>query len=350
MAAMVHCGAGMDSIEQLQKWVGEQRGAPVSALVPLSGDAGFRRYFRVTDSQPPVMAVFAPPATENSALYLAVSRLLSGGEVRVPHVLATDLARGFLLVEDCGDSLLLPALDNSTADRLYGQALDMLLQLQGIAVPDGLIGHYDAQRLWDEMALFPTWFVQELLQLPFGRNEQTLLDNLFDSLIASALEQPQVLVHRDFHARNLMLHTYSQPPGELVTIDFQDAVTGPVTYDLVSLLRDCYIRWQPDQVQQWALAYRKRLLDEGRLAGDSEQQFLAWFDLMGLQRHIKVLGIFARLWLRDGKPGYLNDLPLVLRYTLDVAERYPQAAEFADWMRVRVLPACRRQAWWKDWS
>ncbi len=340
----------MDSIGSLQAWAGVQLGMLAPALAPLSGDAGFRRYFRVIDSQPPAMAVFAPPATENTALYLAVSQLLASGGVRVPAVHATDLAQGFLLVEDCGDNLLLPALAEKTVDACYGQALDMLLRLQGIAVPAGLIGHYDAQRLWDEMALFPAWFVQELLQLPFGRNEQTLLDNLFDCLIASALAQPQVLVHRDFHARNLMLHAHSQPPGELVTIDFQDAVTGPVTYDLVSLLRDCYIRWQPERVAGWALAYRRRLLDAGRMAGDSEQGFLAWFDLMGLQRHIKVLGIFARLWLRDGKPGYLGDLPLVLRYTLEVAAQYPQAAEFVDWMQVRVLPACRRQGWWRDWS
>ncbi len=334
--------------QQLNEWVGQQLGRADVALAPLSGDAGFRRYCRVEGSNPPVMAVYAPRATENSELYLAVSSLLASGGVRVPQVLATDLDQGFLLVEDCGDQLLLPALSSSSADGLYGQALDMLLQMQAINVPEGVIAHYDAQRLWDEMALFPSWFVQNLLGLPFGRNEQTLLDNFFDWLVASALEQPQALVHRDYHARNLMLHAHSDAPNELVTIDFQDALVGPITYELVSLLRDCYIRWQPEQVTQWALAYRERLVKKGRSAGNDEHQFLQWFDLIGLQRHIKVLGIFARLWLRDGKAGYLDDLPLVLHYTMEIAARYPQAADFVEWMQVRVLPACQRQPWWKE--
>jgi aminoglycoside/choline kinase family phosphotransferase len=348
MLASMLRGTFMDSLQPLQEWVGQQLEYPVTGLSPLSGDAGFRRYCRVEGSQPPVMAVYAPIATENTPLYLAVSKLLSGGGVRVPEVLATDLARGFLLVEDCGDQLLLPALNDSSADQLYGQALDMLLKMQSIPVPEGAIAHYDAQRLWDEMALFPSWFVQDLLGLPFGRNEQALLDNFFDWLVESALEQPQVFVHRDYHARNLMLNTHSQPPGELVTIDFQDALVGPITYDLVSLIRDCYIRWPSGKVEQWALAYRKKLTNNDMKVGDSDQQFLQWLDLMGLQRHIKVLGIFARLWLRDGKPGYLKDLPMVLRYTMDVAAKYPAAAEFLTWMTVRVLPACQRQPWWKE--
>lgn len=338
----------MELPQQLNEWVGQQLDIATVRLSPLAGDAGFRRYCRVEAGDAQVMAVFAPPATENSPLYLAVSQLLSSADVRVPKVLATDLERGFLLVEDCGDQLLLPALNEHSADGLYRQALDMLLHMQSMVVPEGVIAHYDEQRLWDEMALFPSWFVQNLLELPFGRNEQALLDNCFDWLVASALEQPQVFVHRDYHARNLMLHAHSNPPGELVTIDFQDALVGPFTYDLVSLLRDCYIRWQPEQVTMWALAYRERLIKKGQFAGQDEQQFLQWFDLIGLQRHIKVLGIFARLWLRDGKAGYLNDLPLVLHYVMEVAARYPPAAEFVEWMQVRVLPACHRQSWWRE--
>ena len=314
---------------------------PPIALQPLPGDAGFRRYCRLTGTTEPLMAVFAPPSSENSGLYLAISRLLQQGGVRVPRVIAQDLEQGFLLVEDCGDRLLLPALNPATADRLYGQAMDLLFQLQGIPVPPGMIGTYDEQKLRDEMALFPSWFIQELLGLPLGRMEHHLLNDLFDWLVDSALEQPAVLVHRDYHSRNLMLHG-----EEMVTIDFQDAVTGPLAYDLVSLLRDCYIQWPAHQVRGWALRYRQQLLAAGRQAGDTEETFLRWFDLIGLQRHIKVLGIFARLWLRDGKAGYLKDLPLVWQYTLGVAGRYPAAAEFVDWMQVRVLPACQRQAWW----
>lgn len=329
-------------MEAVQAWVSQKLGGRTISLEALSGDAGFRRYFRVTGAAQPVMAVYAPPATENTPLYLTIFRLLADGGVRVPQVLATDLTQGFLLVEDCGDQLLLPLLNDDSVEDLYGKAMQMLVAIQAIAVPADTIGVYDQQRLWDEMALFPRWFVQDLLDLPFGRNEQVLLENFFEQLVDNALEQPQVLVHRDYHSRNLMLKG-----SELVTIDFQDAVTGPFTYDLVSLLRDCYIHWQPQQVEKLAIAYRKILINTGKTAGESEQQFLRWFDLMGLQRHIKVLGIFARLWLRDGKAGYLNDLPLVLHYTLEVACRYPESADFVEWMQVRVLPACQRQSWWK---
>ena len=346
MNTVMNTKPDIDQMDSLGDWVMAQGAcARQDCLEALSGDAGFRRYYRVNGSIPPQMAVYAPTATENTPLYLAISRLLASAGVRVPQVLATDVERGFLLVEDCGDALLLPLLNGDTADTLYGQALRLLLVLQQVAVPAGTLPTYDEQRLWDEMALFPRWFVQDLLELPFGRNEQVLLENLFEHLIDSAIEQPQVLVHRDFHARNLMVKD-----DELVAIDFQDAVIGPVTYDLVSLLRDCYIRWSPAQVNDWALSYRQRLLSHALPAGESDAQFLRWFDLMGLQRHIKVLGIFARLWLRDGKAGYLNDLPLVLRYTMEVAARYPESAEFADWLQVRVLPACKRQPWWKDWD
>ncbi len=335
-----------DRTEQLAAWVRQQGYRLEDAdLQPLSGDAGFRTYYRIAGSSPAVMAVHAPPATENTPLYLAVSQLLASGGVRVPQIIATDSERGFLLVEDCGDQLMMAALRPDTVDALYGKAMSLLLSLQQVPVPTQQLAEYDQQRLSDEMALFPRWFVQDLLDLPFGRNEQHLLLNLFEALVASALEQPRVLVHRDFHSRNLMVMG-----DAIVTIDFQDAVVGPVTYDLVSLLRDCYIRWSPDQVKQWALHYRQQLLEQGLPAGNSDAQFLRWFDLMGLQRHIKVLGIFARLWLRDGKAGYLKDLPLVLRYTVEVAERYPESVEFADWLRIRILPACQRQPWWRGWE
>lgn len=322
------------------QWL-QQQGQNPAALQPLSGDAGFRRYFRVVGSVPPVMAVFAPPATENTPRYLEVSALLQSGGVRVPSVLVADADHGYLLVEDCGDRLLLPALSPATVDAHYADAMTLLLRLQRIAVPVGQLPAYDAQKLWDEMALFPVWFIRDLLELPFGRHEQHMVEQVFDWLIDSALSQPTVLVHRDFHSRNLML-----AEGGLVTIDFQDAVQGPMTYDLVSLLKDCYARWPVKQVEAWALAYRRHCLAAGLPAGEDDAAFLRWFDLMGLQRHIKVLGIFARLWLRDGKPGYLNDLPLVFQYVQEAAQRYPQSAELAEWLRVRVLPACERQAWW----
>lgn len=332
----------MGAQQQLQTWLAAQ--GVIAELQPLSGDAGFRRYFRLHGSQPPQMGVVAPPATENTPAYLYVSELLKAGGVRVPRIDAVDAEQGLLLVEDCGARQLLPELNPTTVSNHYQKALALLLQMQRIDIHDCTLPTYDGQKLWDEMALFPTWLVQGLLDLPFGRNEQTLLDNVFDCLIDSALAQPQTLVHRDYHARNLML----LDDDALVTIDFQDAVIGPATYDLVSILRDCYIHWPQADVEHWAAGYLAQAQAAGLYQGIGEAQWLRWFDLMGLQRHIKVLGIFARLWLRDGKPGYLNDLPLVLHYTLSVAERVPEAQELAEWLRWRVLPACRRQPWFRD--
>lgn len=326
----------------LYTWVREQ--GCDHPLEPLSGDAGFRRYFRLQGSNPPLMGVFAPPATENTPAYLHVSEILKAGGVRVPKVNAVDVERGFLLVEDCGARQLLPELNAETVDAHYGRALQMILQMQQLPPEQVTLPAYDAQKLWDEMALFPSWFVQDLLDLPFGRNEQTMLDNLFDCLIESAVEQPQAFVHRDFHARNLML----LDNDDLVTIDFQDALLGPVTYDLVSILRDCYIHWPLEQVEAWALNYLQQAQAAGLYGDIAPEQWLKYFDMMGLQRHIKVLGIFARLWLRDGKAGYLNDLPLVLHYTLSVAKRLACAQEFVEWLEMRIIPACRRQPWYRE--
>lgn len=325
----------------LAAWLAEQGHA--NPLAPLSGDAGFRRYFRLQDSSPSLMGVFAPPATENTPAYLHVSQLLKNGGVRVPEVVAVDVEQGLLLVEDCGSRQLLPELTDASVNAHYHRALQMMLQMQQIPVEQLQLPAYDGQKLWDEMALFPSWFVQNLLDLPCGNNEQTMLNNLFDCLIDSALQQPQAFVHRDFHARNLML----LDGDELVTIDFQDAVVGPVTYDLVSILRDCYIHWPLEQVESWALDYLQLAQAAGLYRDISNEQWLRYFDMMGLQRHIKVLGIFARLWLRDGKAGYLNDLPLVLHYTLSVARRLPCAQELVEWLEMRIIPACRRQPWFK---
>jgi aminoglycoside/choline kinase family phosphotransferase len=190
------------------------------------------------------------------------------------------------------------------------------------------------------MALFSQWFVGELMGIELDQGEKNLLNSLFDELTRSALAQPQVVVHRDYHSRNLML----LEDKTLGVIDFQDAVYGPITYDLVSLLRDCYVRWPADSMRSRALAYKVLTCNH-----ISDQQFLTWFDLMGLQRHIKVMGIFSRLALRDGKQGYLHDLPLVIRYSLEVAKDYPQSRAFYDWFLQRVEPQLSNQPWYRDW-
>ena len=319
-------------------------GSPASLSI-VAGDASNRRYYRAILGGASYILVEAPPATEKNGAFLAVREILAGGGVRVPALFAADLARGYLLLEDLGDRLLLAELGPASVDMQYRGAMEVLLQMAAIDTTGLDLPTYDAALLSEELGRFPTWFVRALLGYTPGADEEDLLAATFTKLIASALEQPQVLVHRDFHSRNLM----PQGDGSLGVIDFQDAVVGPVTYDLVSLLRDCYVQWPPEQVMRWARAYRAMLQDRGSPAGGDAAQFLRWFDLMGLQRHIKVLGTFARLYLRDGKPAYLEDLPLVIHYVQEITARYatgePVFAEFQQWFRTRMSPLISRQSW-----
>jgi len=315
------------------------------ALQLVAGDASNRRYFRLELGSGRYIVAQAPPETEKNEAFLSVRELLADIGVRVPEVLGADLARGYLLLEDLGDQMLLPLLNATTVDRFYCQARAILLQL---AVPAGAardLPAYDETLLREELGRFGTWFVVALLGYSPNVQEQNLIEALTEQLVASAMEQPVALVHRDFHSRNLM----PQPDGQLAVIDFQDAVHGPVTYDLVSLLRDCYIRWPAQRVDRWALEHRDQLCDRGLLVEVEDALFLRWFDWMGLQRHIKVLGTFARLYLRDGKPGYLEDLPLVIHYVRQILEKYaddePAFAEFGDWFDTALRPLIEQQPW-----
>src|SRR5690606_7785452 len=200
---------------------------------------------------------------------------------------------------------------------------------------------YDRTALGGELTLFNDWFVTELLHHPLSDDELRLIKKAFALLEDSALEQPQVLVHRDYHSRNLLVRA----DGRLGVVDFQDAVWGPITYDLVSRLRDCYLRWAPEQVRQWAIGYGNMAAEAGLLSAVDELQYLRWFDWMGLQRHLKVLGIFTRLALRDGKARYLDDLPLVIRYVLEAARPYPELDEFRHWFEHLILPLAQHQEW-----
>jgi aminoglycoside/choline kinase family phosphotransferase len=317
-------------------------------LSAVAGDASNRRYFRASINGASYILVDAPPATEKNQAFMAVRDLLARAGVRVPALYAADLGRGYLVLEDLGNRLLLAELDAGNVDAWYGGAMELLLRMAELEPRTISLPAYDEALLSEELGRFPAWFVEALLGESLGADEQRLLDAAFSSLVASALEQPQVLVHRDFHSRNLM----PQGDGDLGVIDFQDAVLGPVTYDLVSLLRDCYIQWPAARVRGWALAYRQRLQAKGRLQAVEEQRFLRWFDLMGLQRHVKVLGTFARLYLRDNKPAYLRDLPLVVHYVREIAGQYagedPAFAEFQRWFDSRLLPNIARQNWGAD--
>lgn len=340
----------MSDFTPLAQWVSEtlkDLDWPLSQpldLTPLPGDAGFRKYYRL-NTQPGLLAVDSPPTTEKNEVFAHIGQLLRAQGLHAPRLYGADYDRGFLLLEDLGDDLLLTRLDRDCADVLYGEVLTDLLRLQQVPVAKLELPHYDQTLLRQEMELLRQWFIPRLLGHTLTDEEHQLLDNTFELLETQALEQPQVLVHRDFHARNLIIRD-GLAPG---IIDFQDAVVGPLCYDLVSLLRDCYIRWPTDQVERWALAYGNMAVEVGLLRPVTRETFLRWFDWMGLQRHIKVLGIFARLHLRDGKEGYLKDLPLVLRYTLEVAEGYPALLPFADWFKATLLPLASQQAWYCDY-
>lgn len=310
-------------------------------ITPLAGDAGFRRYFR-TNTVPSLIAVDSPPAQEDNCAYVNKAHALQAYGVRTPIIYAVDYELGFMLLEDFGEQLLLPLLNPQSMDDLYTDAETCLLQIQQLPPNDQLFPHYDSQRLTDEMALFYQWFVTELLGISLDQDEMAMFDNLFASLIDNAVQQPQILVHRDYHSRNLML----LDDGKLGVIDFQDAVWGPVTYDLVSLLKDCYIRWPAAQVRQRVLAFKQRLIGADADLNIDDREFLRWFDLMGLQRHIKVMGIFARLSLRDGKHHYLQDLPLVINYSLEAASQYPQTQAFCHWFQQRISPLLPSQGWY----
>ena len=335
--------------QELLLWALTALGLPAGDTPPtlsvVAGDASARRYFRLALASCSYVLVEAPPATEKNEAFVSVAGLLGGAGVKVPTVLAVDFDRGYLLLEDLGDQLLLPLLDAGSVDALYAQAFEVLAQMAAADPARADLGDYDGVLLSEELGRFQTWFVQALLGYTPSAAEESQLGQLLAELIDRALQQPRVLVHRDFHSRNLML----SDAGAIAVIDFQDAVVGPITYDLVSLLRDCYIQWPADRVESWALGYCDLLRARGLAADIDPQQFLRWFDWMGLQRHLKVLGTFARLYLRDGKGAYLDDLPLVIHYVLEITAKYaaeePAFAAFNAWFSERLSPLIAEQCW-----
>lgn len=318
----------------LKKWLDGPVGLSHYKLEPATDDASFRRYFRVTlVDGATLIAMDAPPENEACQPFVDIARQFAELGLHVPIIHAEELNQGFLLLDDLGSVLYLDVLDEACADRLYADALSALAVIQACGPREGL-PLYDESLLRQEMALFPDWLLERQLNLKLTEGERSQLDELFDLLVQSALEQPRVCVHRDFHSRNLMV-TDAPNPG---IIDFQDAVIGPVTYDLVSLLRDCYISWPAERVRGWAMGYFELAAQSGILRDEHEDRFLRWFDLMGVQRQLKASGIFARLNIRDGKPGYLGDIPRTLGYIVEVAGRYPELEFVAGLIEQRVLP------------
>ncbi len=323
-----------ERLSQLNHWLTNDCGINGYSIKPLFGDASFRRYFRVTLADGATrIAMDAPPPQEDCRPFVDISNRLEAAGVHVPHIYAEDLQQGFLLLEDLGDTLYLSKLNEETAPRLYGDALGALSAMQACANIDDL-PHYDEALLGMELELFREWLCQKHLGLTLTDDESRMLEQLFALLIDNALQQPQHFVHRDYHSRNLML-VATHGPG---VIDFQDAVIGPITYDLVSLLKDAYIRWPLEQVDNWAEGYCELAIQSGLMPQEDETKFQQWFDLMGVQRHIKVAGIFARLYLRDGKEGYLDDIPLVLEYIMEMVARYPELEALGILIENRINP------------
>jgi N-acetylmuramate 1-kinase len=328
-------------LDLVREWLQDDLDLGGIGLSVASADASFRRYFRVRLPDGGTRIVMdAPPQHEDLAGYLRISTLLEQCEVHVPHVHAHDTTRGVALLEDLGSTHMLTALQaGAEPAALYDAALDELaaLQLCGDSASRQL-PPYDRAVLLREMRLLPEWFCRRHLGWEPAEAEAALLEETFEFLVGEALRQPLVFVHRDYHSRNLMI-VPERSPG---VIDFQDALRGPVAYDLASILKDCYVAWPRSRVEQWVAQFRERLREGGKqgllLAGESFGQYLRWFDLIGLQRHIKVLGIFARLNWRDGKSGYLADLPRTLAYVREAASLYPELSAFSRFVEQRLVP------------
>ncbi|WP_136418876.1 phosphotransferase [Herbaspirillum sp. ST 5-3] len=305
---------------QLKEWlatVPDIKALPES-IRPASSDASFRRYFRADASDGATYIVMdAPPPQEDVRPFIHVAEVFGDAGVSVPKVLAQDIARGFLLLSDLGSTTYLNQLNHDTAHKLYLDAIDALVLIQAQSKPD-VLPEYDRALLHRELMLFPEWYVGKHLGVTMTDKQSEVLNKVFETLLANNLAQPQVYVHRDYHSRNLMVLGQGNPG----ILDFQDAVYGPITYDLVSLLRDAYIQWDEEMVLDWAIRYWERARRAGLPVNPDVDAFYRDFEFMGLQRHLKVLGIFARLYHRDGKDGYLKDLPLVMEYTRKAAGRY----------------------------
>ena len=317
---------------QIESWLRQNHPGTPFSLAPASADASFRRYFRVTfrkgpDDTSTCIVMDAPPSREDCAPWLQVQRRLQEAGVHVPAVLARDLAQGFLLISDLGSTPYLAALLQRSARNqaseiraLYADAIDALIRIQSSGRHDGM-PVYGRALLQREMDLFPDWYVAKHLGITLSDPQREILHQAFERILAVNLAEPQVFVHRDYHSRNLMLID-APGQGNPGIIDFQDAVSGPISYDLVSLFKDAYIAWEEEQTLDWLIRYWEAARCAHLPVRADFGDFHRDYEWMGAQRHLKILGIFARLFHRDGKDGYLKDMPLVAKYLRLTCERY----------------------------
>jgi N-acetylmuramate 1-kinase len=308
----------MERLHILRLWLSRELGTEDFDLAPASSDASFRRYFRATHNSRHYIVMDAPPAHEDCGPFVRVARLFGEAGAHVPKVLAQDMAQGFLLLTDLGNTTYLAALSEGDAHKLYLDANAALIRIQ-LASKPSVLPEYDRALLTRELSLFPDWYVTRHLNIELSAAQKAALHGVFELVLANNLAQPQVYVHRDYHSRNLMLTDPN--PGVL---DFQDAVYGPITYDLASLYKDAYIKWDEERVLDWVIRYWEAARAARLPVCQDFYEFYRDFEWMGVQRHIKVLGIFARLFHRDGKDGYLKDMPLVMDYLRKACGRYTE--------------------------
>lgn len=307
--------------QALLNWLKNDTPIIVDRVEPLTGDASFRRYFRVYTSNTSYIAMDAPPDREALQPYVAIAQSLYALSVRVPEIVAANREEGFLLLSDLGDELFIRIFSDNNVDQLYSLGIKTLLLLQKCReVHDYELPRYDEKKLRFEMNLFDEWYLGRHLGIVLSHKQRETLNYCYDLLIEDALEQPQIFVHRDYHSRNLLL----LPHEEVGVLDFQDAVWGPVTYDIMSLIMDCFIAWPQEKIARWTEEYRMGALSEGFIKYDNPRQFQQWFDWIGLQRHLKCIGIFSRLHYRDHKADYLKHIPRVIEYAKAICHRYKE--------------------------
>ena len=359
-------------MQALQDWLCEVFEHAAIELLPMSGDAGFRCYYRFTLNGRSLIAVDAPSAYSNNKAFAIMQAALAKQKICVPDIIAMELEQGFFCLSDFGQTLLADVLTSATMSQYYQQAIqflpliattqtrlsevdalkvhDLEISDENTKLSDCQLPRYDSNFIQTELSIFTEWLVAKHLQIKMTEQEEQNLQQCFDLLITNAISQPQVTMHRDYHSRNIMMLENNQ----LGIIDFQDAVIGPITYDVVSLLRDCYTRWPEEQItplfKYFCQLMTEKLsltdananntnLNKTDLTQISPEQWQRWFDLMGLQRHLKASGIFSRLFYRDNKTGYLKDIPLTLLYIEDISERYPELKFLHHFIKYRVMPA-----------
>ncbi|OGT36971.1 MAG: hypothetical protein A3F11_09355 [Gammaproteobacteria bacterium RIFCSPHIGHO2_12_FULL_37_14] len=321
----------------LEIWLRTVCGQQFDHLQAMQGDASFRRYFRLQAANNTYVVMDAKPPKEDCRPYIAIAKCLRNMGLQVPEIFYSEEEQGFLLISDFGDLTYLKALTTRNADQLYTAALDVLMILQTCRhVQDMQIPSFTREIMWQEWAWCKEWFLAKLLDLSLSQEKH--LDNCYALLVESAASQPQVFMHRDYHSANLMV----LPKNQVGVLDFQDAFMGPVTYDLVSLLRDCYIDWPEECVEFWALSYWKRLNEEKVIQGIDQEIFLKWFDWMGIERHLKALFTFSRKYVRDEQSAYLKHIPRTMQYLLDATERYEELAPLHDYFSHTVEPALQQ--------